>query len=66
MKKTILLMALSAAFALTCVGLVACTGGGEEDPETFTVTFYDGDQTTVLKTEVERRRRKQRQNCRKL
>lgn len=51
MKKTILLMALSAAFALTCVGLVACTGGGEEDPETFTVTFYDGDQTTVLKTE---------------
>ena len=51
MKKTILLMALSAAFALTCVGLVACTGGGEEDPETFTVTYYDGDQTTVLKTE---------------
>ena len=51
MKKTYLHMALSAAFALTCVGLVACTGGGEEDPETFTVTYYDGDQTTVLKTE---------------
>lgn len=51
MKKTILLMALSAAFALTCVGLVACTGGGEEEPDTFTVTYYDGDQTTVLKTE---------------
>lgn len=51
MKKTFLLMALSAAFALTCVGLVACTGGGEEEPDTFTVTYYDGDQTTVLKTE---------------
>lgn len=51
MKKALLFVALSAAFAVACVGLAACTGGGEEDPETFTVTYYDGDQTTVLKTE---------------
>lgn len=51
MKKALLFVALSAAFAVACVGLAACSGGGEEDPEKFTVTYYDGDQTTVLKTE---------------
>lgn len=51
MKKALLFVALSAAFAVACVGLAACSGGGEGDPEKFTVTYYDGDQTTVLKTE---------------
>ena len=51
MKKALLLAALSIVFAITCVGLVACTGGGDEEPDTFTVTFYDGDQTTVLQTQ---------------
>lgn len=50
MKKILMLLALAALVALTCVGLVAC-GGGEEEGAKYKVTFYDADKTTVLKTE---------------
>lgn len=45
-KRTLLLIALTAILSLSCIGFAACT-----QKTTYTVTYYDMDQKTVLKTE---------------
>ena len=45
-KRTLLLIVLAAILSLSCIGFAACT-----QKTTYTVTYYDMDQKTVLKTE---------------
>lgn len=45
-KRTLLLIVLATILSLSCIGFAACT-----QKTTYTVTYYDMDQKTVLKTE---------------